>query len=139
METAKNIAKEAVTEASTLEKKAEKKLTLLWHEIAPWQRDNQYIHSGYRPASNSYLKSASSLGYLHNETVNIYTHLFGALLAVLSCFPLYHQLHSRYELAGKDDVLVFSCFFFRRRRMPRHLGDIPHDLEPFRDSAEFRE
>ncbi|KAJ9649612.1 hypothetical protein H2201_001754 [Coniosporium apollinis] len=112
METAKNIAKEAVTEASTLEKKAEKKLTLLWHEIAPWQRDNQYIHSGYRPASNSYLKSASSLGYLHNETVNIYTHLFGALLAVLSCFPLYHQLHSRYELAGKDDVLVFSCFFF---------------------------
>lgn len=112
METAKNVTKGAVAEASTLEKKIEKRLTLLWHEIAPWQQDNQYIHSGYRPASNSYLKSASSLGYLHNETVNIYTHLIGALLAIVSIFPLYHQLQPRYSLAGKDDVLVFSCFFF---------------------------
>lgn len=44
-------------EAVKLEKKIEKKLTVLWNEVENWQQDNHYIHSGYRPASNSYLKS----------------------------------------------------------------------------------
>jgi hypothetical protein len=41
-----------------LEKSAEAELTVLWHELEDWQQDNHYIHSGYRPASNSYRKSA---------------------------------------------------------------------------------
>ena len=31
-------------------------------------RDNEYILSGYRPASYSFKKSYASLGYIHNET-----------------------------------------------------------------------
>jgi adiponectin receptor len=94
-----------------LEKTAERRLTILWNEIEDWQQDNHYIHSGYRPASNSYKKSAHSLTYIHNETVNIYTHLLGAITGVFGSFLLYNVLHSRYETANRQDILVFSAFF----------------------------
>lgn len=44
-------------DVATLESRVEKSLTLFWHEIEHWQRDNPEIHSGYRPASNSYWDS----------------------------------------------------------------------------------
>jgi len=106
------------THANTLlqgvEKKIEQleqKLTVFWHEIQPWQQDNHYIHSGYRPESKSYLKSFQSLLYLHNESVNIYTHLIGAIAAIMSSGYLYHELSQRYATATTDDMFVFACFF----------------------------
>jgi adiponectin receptor len=115
MDTTKKKAADAVNEVvnttKQMEKKLETKLTYLWHEIDPWQQDNHYIISGYRPASNSYSASFSSLSYLHNESVNIYTHLIGALLALFSSLILYQTLEPRYETATKEDVYAFSCFF----------------------------
>src|ERR1700742_3578432 len=55
---------------------------LHWDELPLWQRDNHHIHTGYRPASNSFAVSFHSLTYVHNETVNIYTHLLPALCCV---------------------------------------------------------
>lgn len=94
-----------------LEAKAKTTLTVLWNDLPPWQQDNQHIHSGYRPASNSYSKSFASLTHLHNESVNIYTHLIGALLALLAGLYTYSALRPRYEQATQQDVLVFLCFF----------------------------
>lgn len=90
---------------------AKRLLTVLWSELPSWQQDNHYITSGYRPESNSYRLSASSLSYLHNETVNIYTHLIGAVIALIGSGVLYHSLRARYEHATREDVYVFSCFF----------------------------
>ncbi|KAF2178802.1 HlyIII-domain-containing protein [Zopfia rhizophila CBS 207.26] len=106
-----DVAKQATTKISHAEKEIKTKLTVLWHELPPWQQDNHYIQSGYRPQSNSYTKSAKSLGYIHNETVNIYSHLIGAVLAVISGTVLYFVLGPRYETATREDVLVFGCFF----------------------------
>jgi adiponectin receptor len=111
MDTAKQAASEALETTKKAEKKLEQKLTYLWHEIDTWQQDNHYIISGYRPQSNSYLKSYQSLGYLHNETVNIYTHLLGAIFAFISSIVLYRVLEPRYDTATREDVWVFSCFF----------------------------
>lgn len=86
-------------------------LTVLWHELEEWQRDNHFITSGYRPASNSYWRSAGSLAYLHNESVNIYSHLFGALIALLGGAVLYSAIKPRFEQATNEDVVVFSCYF----------------------------
>ncbi|KAF2718855.1 HlyIII-domain-containing protein [Polychaeton citri CBS 116435] len=91
--------------------KANKALTVLWDELQAWQQDNHYITSGYRPASNSYRQSAASIGYLHNETVNIWTHLLGAVGAVATSFWLYRAVKPRYDLATTEDVFAFSCFF----------------------------
>jgi adiponectin receptor len=94
-----------------VENEVERRLTIFWHEIEDWQQDNHYIHSGYRPASNSYATSAYSLSYVHNETVNIYTHLLGAITGVLGSYFLYGSIAERYPSASQQDVLVFSCFF----------------------------
>lgn len=93
------------------EKEIERRLTVLWHDLPSWQQDNHYIVSGYRPASNSYRKSFKSLGYLHNETVNIYTHLIGAITAAIAGTAMYYTFEPRYQTATLEDVFVFSCFF----------------------------
>lgn len=111
MVTTRSTASEALQKGKQLEQKLEQKLTYLWHEINPWQQDNHYIQSGYRPQSNSYSKSYASLLYLHNETVNIYTHLLGAIVALITSIILYAELAPRYETATQEDVWVFACFF----------------------------
>ncbi|CZT15802.1 related to membrane proteins, contain hemolysin III domain [Ramularia collo-cygni] len=93
------------------EKKAIKTATLLWNEIPHWLQDNHYIISGYRSPSNSYKKSAASIGHLHNETVNIWTHLIGAILAACTASIMYFNIKPRFELATVEDVIVFACYF----------------------------
>jgi adiponectin receptor len=99
------------TLVNRLETKASRTLTVLWNDLPTWLQDNQHIHSGYRPASNSYRKSLASLTHLHNESVNIYTHLIGAVLALLAGTYAYGSLRPRYKQATQQDVLVFACFF----------------------------
>ena len=99
------------TLTTRLETKASQTLTVLWNDLPTWLQDNQHIHSGYRPASNSYRKSLASLTHLHNESVNIYTHLVGAGLALLAAVYAYAALRPRYEQATRQDAWVFACFF----------------------------
>lgn len=63
-----------------------KKYLLKWHELEEWQRDNEYILDGYVPAEGSFVAVAKSLLYAHNETGNIYTHLFPAFALLLLIF-----------------------------------------------------
>lgn len=93
------------------EKAVENALTVLWNDLPAWQQDNHYIHSGYRPASNSFSKSFGSLAYLHNESVNIYSHLIGAVIFTIVGSILYTIIKPRYASAAPGDVLAFSCFF----------------------------
>jgi adiponectin receptor len=111
METAKKTASKAAETGKEWERKVEEKLIVLWDELSPWRQDNHYIQSGYRAQSNSYIKSWKSLGYLHNETVNIYSHLIGALLAAIAGVVLYNILEPRYDTATKEDIFVFGCYF----------------------------
>ena len=108
MEATKKATSKAAETGKELEQKVEEKLILLWDELSPWQQDNHFIQSGYRAQSNSYIKSWKSLGYLHNETVNIYTHLVGALMAAVSSIALYSTLAPRYETATQEDVWAFG-------------------------------
>lgn len=93
------------------DQKAQESLTLLWKDVPAWMRDNHYITSGYRSQSDSYRKSFASLGGIHNETANIWTHLIGAALATGSGAYLYAVLRPRFAYATGEDVMVFACFF----------------------------
>ena len=84
----------------------------LWDEIPSWQQDNEYILSGYRQATGSFKRSFESLGYLHNETVNIYSHIIGAAIFLTAPIYTYQALHLRYPQADHADILVFSTFFY---------------------------
>ncbi|KAL1965338.1 hypothetical protein VTN77DRAFT_5775 [Rasamsonia byssochlamydoides] len=101
-----------VTPAMVFEQpeKAIRKL-LHWDELPSWRRDNQHIHTGYRPVSASFRVSFQSLTYLHNETVNIYTHLLPSLAILPAGLRLYQVLAPRYETASRSDIVAFSCFF----------------------------
>ncbi|KAK4055237.1 hypothetical protein OIV83_000517 [Microbotryomycetes sp. JL201] len=56
---------------------------LLTHdELEPWRIDNAYIITGYRPTLNSYKLCFESVFAAHNETVNIWTHALGSIVAV---------------------------------------------------------
>lgn len=93
------------------EQKTKGALTVLWDEIPQWMRDNHHITTGYRQQSNSYRKSAGSIIHLHNETVNIWTHLIGAVLAGITAMFMYSVTRPRFEMATREDMMVFSCFF----------------------------
>ena len=97
--------------AKSVEKGIENALTVLWDDLPSWQQDNHYIHSGYRPASSSFKKSFSSLGYIHNESVNIYSHLLGAIGFVAAGYTLYSSIRPRYQTSTPADILAFGAFF----------------------------
>jgi len=86
-------------------------LVLPWMYLKEWQRDNEYILQGYRREQKSWRGCAASIfGYLHNETVNIHTHLFGAAL-FLYFLSTYQRTHfSEYISITFMDVAVFAIF-----------------------------
>ena len=102
---------ETVVEAALKQPSRLVKKLLHWDDLPHWQRDNQHILTGYRPASFSFWGSLHSLTYLHNESVNIYTHLLPSLLAIPAAYSLHKALAPRYETATQADVVAFGCFF----------------------------
>lgn len=106
-----NSSQPAEIAAAVLEKPQVVKRLLHWDDLPHWQRDNHHIHTGYRPASFSFLVSFQSLTYLHNETVNIYSHLLPTMLAVPAAVVLYRAVSSRYQTASEPDIFAFGCFF----------------------------
>ncbi|KAL8964651.1 MAG: hypothetical protein Q9183_004304, partial [Haloplaca sp. 2 TL-2023] len=82
-------------------------------QVPEWKKTNPNILTGYRHISHSYRASIASLTFIHNETVNTYSHL-------LLVFPVASLLlRASLILAGKaeslsapwtEDVLVFGAF-----------------------------
>ena len=83
-----------------------------WDQLPDWQRDNEYVLSGYRPASYSFRRSAQSALAIHNETVNVHSHSLGAMLFFSLPYFTYKHFSPRISLIGTSDVVVFSTFFF---------------------------
>ena len=83
-------------------------MLLDWEYIQPWQQDNHYILSHYRPATYSYLGCFQSLFYIHNESVNVHSHLLGAFLFLFTGVSVF--LFESYVVT-LPDILAFSCFF----------------------------
>ncbi len=102
-----------LTTAQTLETKLEDTLTRLipWDDLPAWRRDNPSILHGYRRTSGSLLGSLRSLLYLHNESVNVYTHLVGAAGFLALGLYLRGLIAPRYGSASAADVLALGCFF----------------------------
>jgi adiponectin receptor len=109
--TAESLAKTAVDTAQKVESKVSQALLQAWDDLPSWRQDNHYIHTGYRSTSNSLTKSFASLGYLHNESVNIWSHLLGAISFTSGGLFLYTVVAPRYESASSTDLLAWACFF----------------------------
>ena len=53
-----------------------------YQEAPKFLQDNEFIHNGYLINANTYSKIFKSLFICHNETVNIWSHLLGALFFI---------------------------------------------------------
>ena len=85
--------------------------TLLSYEnTAEWHQGNEFIRHGYRPESNSTRKCFASWLYVHNETVNIYSHLLPAAFFLIAGGIMYQHFRVGYPQATAGDRLVFAFF-----------------------------
>lgn len=83
-----------------------------WTQIPGWQQDNEYILSGYRPHTESFIRCIKSLAYIHNETINIYSHLIGAAFFATAPVYFYSTLTTDDMKVTRGDIIVFSTFFY---------------------------
>jgi len=84
------------------------RLILKFQEVPKWMQDNDFIRSGYRAPTFSYRKCFQSLLYFHNETINIYSHLFGVVLFL--CFTIFTLVHfyQTFQLAWWDYLVLLA-------------------------------
>lgn len=83
-----------------------------WTQIPGWQQDNEYILSGYRSHTESFIRCIKSLAYIHNETINIYSHLIGAAFFSTAPAYFYTTLTTDDMKVTRGDIIVFSTFFY---------------------------
>ncbi len=53
-----------------------------WEDAPGFVQDNEYIKKGYRVNFNSIKRVVKSLFMLHNESMNVWSHLCGAILFI---------------------------------------------------------
>ncbi|KAH6692356.1 mPR-like GPCR protein [Plectosphaerella plurivora] len=79
-------------------------------EVPVWYAANHHILTGYRPLTPSVRFCLASLGSLHNETVNIYSHLIPGALALLGNAAILAYFRTHFPGALLADQLVFHIF-----------------------------
>ncbi|KAF2027976.1 Hly-III related protein, partial [Setomelanomma holmii] len=83
-----------------------------WDELCMFfSSDNEYILTGHRKASSSYLGSLKSILRVHNETVNIWSHVLGALAFLTAAGTLYSMPYPSRPCTQKADVLAIFIYF----------------------------
>ncbi|RDB29733.1 ADIPOR-like receptor SPBC12C2.09c [Hypsizygus marmoreus] len=95
-------------------RRSKKHKTLHYTELAPWQKDNEYIVHGYRQVQNHWRGCLTSVyAYLHNETVNIHSHLWGAALFIyfLANFNSVHRSGTTWVDSAVFTVFLLSAVF----------------------------
>ncbi len=78
-------------------------------QVPPWY-SQRLIRTGYRPVKHSVRFCFQSLAYLHNETVNIYSHLAPAVAALVTTFLVSWYFAARFPDASRGDRLVFEIY-----------------------------
>ena len=93
---------------SAMRRQPSNSILINYDELPAWQQNNQFILAHYRPTSHSFFTSFQSLFHLHNESVNIHSHLFGAWIFFSIALSLY--AFERHLLTWVDSV-AFLIFF----------------------------
>ncbi|KAH8162046.1 hypothetical protein CIB48_g6208 [Xylaria polymorpha] len=103
---------EAWVDSSAIENRPRKSSLISYEELPVWHQDNPFIRKGYRPISRSTMACLRSLAFLHNETLNIYTHLIPAAAALFvgEAWVLSY-LRQRYVDVGASDYVIFAVLF----------------------------
>ncbi|KAL9123678.1 MAG: hypothetical protein Q9217_006914, partial [Psora testacea] len=80
---------------------------LSWEDLPQWMQSDPYIRRGYRRQLDSFSACFQSIFYLHNESVNIWSHILPTLfyLSVLLATD-YSILHNGANLSTIDNTVI---------------------------------
>ncbi|QLL35076.1 hypothetical protein HG536_0H04520 [Torulaspora globosa] len=92
----------------SLRRKARRLYT--WDEIPEWQRDNEHILTGYVGETKSSWECFKSLFYLHNESINIYSHLMPGIAFFFILFFNKFAI-TKFETTSFIDYFMIDLFF----------------------------
>jgi adiponectin receptor len=81
-----------------------------FQDLPTWYQDNPFILRGYRPVSDSVRLCWESWFYLHNETVNIFSHLVPAIYFLAAQWLLHRYLSVHYPDSSYEDRMAFAIF-----------------------------
>ncbi|KAJ4490248.1 hemolysin-III related-domain-containing protein [Lentinula aciculospora] len=80
---------------------------LIWSELPEWMKDNEYIISGYRREQRCWRGCFMSVhSYLHNESVNIHSHLWGGVLFLYFLTTADSTLLTHYPTTWIDSAVI---------------------------------
>lgn len=105
------VTKHSVKEVTQVSRDVAKSIhdILPWENLPKWMQSDPYIRRGYRRQYNSFSACLQSLFYLHNETVNIWSHLLPTLGYFLTLIRTdYSILHSGVQISATDNAAVQS-------------------------------
>ncbi|KAI0137418.1 mPR-like GPCR protein [Xylariales sp. AK1849] len=88
----------------------EKSGLLTYDDIPEWYQDNQYVVRGYRPVSSSTKTCLRSWFRLHNELINIHSHLVPSVAFLLAESYILEPLHRKYSKVTPGDYVVLAFF-----------------------------
>lgn len=80
-----------------------------YDELPHWLGDNRFIITGYRKPYRSLFYYLKSMFTLHNETANIWTHIFGVVYYIRLINMISYPTHSRYN--NCPDILPLLFFY----------------------------
>ena len=99
-------------------------------EAPPWMRSDTYIQTGYRRCLGSADRCLASLLYIHNELVNVWSHLLPGTIHIFAlareCYSFYQQWDEHRYI---DQLFVWQyiascilCLLFSVSRIPYPLS-----------------
>ncbi|KAJ2991609.1 hypothetical protein NUW58_g2458 [Xylaria curta] len=79
-------------------------------ELPAWMQECQYIDRAYRKQQDSFRGCFQSLFYIHNETVNIWSHLIpGTFFVAMTLWAAFPALHGGYAFK-RADLLALQTY-----------------------------
>lgn len=103
------------------------------HSLPDWLKDNDFLHSGHRPPTNSFVVCFKSIFRIHTETGNIWTHLLGEeslmLILIIQTNSLYSkELNSfeifKPELLFDNRIMLFINMVFVNKYLHQQIKNI---------------
>ena len=115
------------------EEENESNLAVGTYEEAPkFMQDNEYITTGYLLNCTTFKKTFKSLFMCHNETINIWTHIFGALFFLFLIFYtsifITNYNSQKYEIK-RDISSIEDKIKYLYKESPNLIGNIYNSIE----------
>ena len=84
---------------------------ITFDELPDWAKDNEFIKGSYRPILPSFVACFATVFRIHNETVNVWSHLLGFLAFMYASFHFLSKPNDQYLHPVYEKAILMTFFF----------------------------